>query len=99
MPRSLLFVLALVFLLSGCRQKAPSTPAGATNSATKTYKLRAKVVSVRESDVMLDHEAVPGLMGAMTMSYKLKDPSIASELHPRRSHHRRPPRHAQLRWL
>jgi protein SCO1/2 len=31
---------------------------------------------------MLDHEAVPGFMDAMTMAYKLKDPSIASELHP-----------------
>ncbi len=31
---------------------------------------------------MLDHEAVPGFMEAMTMSYPLKDPSIAGELHP-----------------
>ena len=31
---------------------------------------------------MLDHEAVPGFMDAMTMSYKLKDPSVAGELHP-----------------
>ena len=31
---------------------------------------------------MLDHEAIPGFMEAMTMSYKLKDPSVASELHP-----------------
>ncbi len=30
----------------------------------------------------LDHEAVPGFMEAMTMPYKLKDPAIASELHP-----------------
>ncbi len=31
---------------------------------------------------MLDAEAVPGFMDAMTMAYKLKDPSVASELHP-----------------
>ncbi|GGA60432.1 electron transporter [Edaphobacter acidisoli] len=31
---------------------------------------------------MLDGDAVPGFMDAMTMPYKLKDPSVASELHP-----------------
>lgn len=33
-------------------------------------------------EVTLDHEAIPGFMDAMTMPYKLKDPSILSELHP-----------------
>jgi protein SCO1/2 len=32
--------------------------------------------------VTLNHEAIPGFMEAMTMPYKLKDPSILSELHP-----------------
>jgi protein SCO1/2 len=32
--------------------------------------------------VTLDHEAIPGFMDAMTMPYKLKDASVASELHP-----------------
>jgi protein SCO1/2 len=32
--------------------------------------------------VVLDHEAIPGFMDAMTMPYKLKDPSVVSELHP-----------------
>jgi len=31
---------------------------------------------------VLDHEAIPGFMEAMTMPYQLKDPSILSELHP-----------------
>ena len=86
MPRKLLFVLFLA-LLSGCRQNnspeksaAPSSASSA--AAVRTYPVRAKVVSVQGSEVMLDHEAIPGFMGAMTMSYKLKDPSVASELHP-----------------
>ena len=33
-------------------------------------------------EVTLNHEAIPGFMDAMTMPYKLKDPSILSELHP-----------------
>jgi protein SCO1/2 len=48
----------------------------------KTYPIRGKIVSINGANVMLDHEAVPGFMDAMTMSYKLKDPSIVSELHP-----------------
>jgi protein SCO1 len=32
--------------------------------------------------VTLNHEAIPGFMGAMTMPYKLKDANILSELHP-----------------
>jgi protein SCO1 len=50
----------------------------------KVYKLRGKVVSTTPAtgEVTLDHEAIPGFMDAMTMPYKLKDPSILSELHP-----------------
>ncbi len=89
MPRQLLFALCLVLLLSGCHQNNPPetaptpTPSPAPSaSATRTYPVRAKVVSVNGPDVMLDHEAIPGLMDAMTMSYRLKDPSVGSELHP-----------------
>lgn len=32
--------------------------------------------------VVVAHEAIPGYMDAMTMSFPLKDPGIASELHP-----------------
>ncbi len=48
------------------------------------YHLRGKVVSTDAAHgiVVLDHEAIPGFMDAMTMPYQLKDPSIVSELHP-----------------
>lgn len=44
--------------------------------------IRGTVVSADGGEVMLNGEAVPGFMDAMTMPYKLKDPSVASELHP-----------------
>ena len=48
------------------------------------YHLRGKVVSTDAAHgiVVLDHEAIPGFMEAMTMPYQLKDPSVVSELHP-----------------
>ena len=47
------------------------------------YHLRGKVVSTDAASgvVVLDHEAIPGFMGAMTMPYQLKDPNVISELH------------------
>jgi protein SCO1/2 len=70
--------------LAGCygHQQAGSAPASSSNF--KVYKLRGKVISANPAsgEVTLNHEAIPGFMDAMTMPYKLKDPSILSELHP-----------------
>ena len=75
-------------LVAGCRQSS-SSAAGATSGTAaagelKTFPVRGKIVSVDAAKgmVMLDHEAIPGFMDAMTMPYKLKDASVASELHP-----------------
>ena len=67
--------------LSGCHT-APKS--GSQSGNFKVYKVRGKVVSTdaAKGEVTLDHEAIPGFMEAMTMPYKLKDPSILSELHP-----------------
>ena len=70
--------------LAGCHHQQNETYEAATNSSYKLYKLRGKVVATNPStgEVTLNHEAIPGYMDAMTMPYKLKDPSILSELHP-----------------
>jgi protein SCO1 len=54
------------------------------SSNVKVYKLRGTVVATdaAKGEVMLHHGAIPGYMDAMTMPYKLKNPNIASELHP-----------------
>ena len=74
----------LGLLLAGCHTVPPSSRETTQNPLYKTYKLRGKVVSAEPStgEVTLDHEAIPGFMDAMTMPYKLKDASIAGELHP-----------------
>src|ERR1019366_7784018 len=81
-------VLSVVFV-AGCKGSGGggSNASGAGASAAgglKTFPIRGKIVSVdaAKGSVMLDHEAVPGFMEAMTMSYKLKDANVASELHP-----------------
>jgi protein SCO1/2 len=79
-------------LLAGCRQSNNSVTGASSTSASgsaaagepKTFPIRGKIVSVDEATgmVVLNHEAVPGFMDAMTMPYKLKDATVASELHP-----------------
>lgn len=64
----------------GCRQSSP--PSSIQQGTARTFSLRGKVISTDATHVTLAHEAIPGFMEAMTMPYKLKDPSIVSELHP-----------------
>jgi protein SCO1/2 len=71
-----------LFALAGCHTGQPSDTTGAAN--VTVYHLRGKVVSTDAAHgiVVLDHEAIPGFMDAMTMPYQLKDPGIVSDLHP-----------------
>jgi protein SCO1/2 len=65
--------------IEGCHRSS-STP----TSTSKQYPIRATVVAIDAQDgqVTLQHEAIPGLMEAMTMSYPVTDRSALSELHP-----------------
>jgi len=87
-PKALIFPVALfatllgvsVLSLSGCNSS--SQPASA--SSTKQYPIRGVVVRVNSQDgeVTLQHDAIPGLMEAMTMPYPVMDRSALSEMHP-----------------
>jgi protein SCO1/2 len=78
-----ILLLPMAAMMCGCRQQN-STSQTATSTAVTSYDLRGKVVSVDVQDgmVTVDHEAVPGFMDAMTMTYRLKDANVATELHP-----------------
>jgi protein SCO1/2 len=81
-------------LVAGCKHSSNGAAGAASGSGAangtaaagelKTFPVRGRIVSVDAAKgmVVLDHEAIPGFMDAMTMPYKLKDPSVASELHP-----------------
>jgi protein SCO1/2 len=66
-----LLLLAIVSILSpACRPRA--------TGPEQRYPIKGKVVNVdkRGSAVTVAHEAIPGYMDAMTMPFKLKDPSL-----------------------
>ena len=79
--RYILYSVLVSSVLTGCRKQPAANPTAAVSTA-KTFSVRGKIVSTDKTHVTLDHEAVPGFMDAMTMSYKLKDPDLISELHP-----------------
>ena len=77
-------MLALTFL-TGCHAGHSSAAQAGSNAASVTvYHLRGKVISVDAVNgiLLVDHEAIPGFMEAMTMPYQLKNPSVAAKLHP-----------------
>lgn len=83
MPRRLIFLVLALCLATGCRKSSTTAgPASSANAAHKTFTIRGTVVSTDATSVTLDGENVPGFMDAMIMPYKLKDPSVVSELHP-----------------
>jgi protein SCO1 len=87
--RGLVWPSVIIFgfgLVQGCRSgsTAGDEQPTAIPSDTKTYQLKGIVVSsdATKGVVEVDSEAIPDLMGAMTMPYKLAQPGVASELHP-----------------
>lgn len=79
-----LLTSSLFVVLVGCHSAQTAVPASEATPIYNVYHLRGKVIGTNAAtgEVTLDHEAIPGFMEAMTMPYKLKDPSILSELHP-----------------
>lgn len=72
---------------SGCRRNAAATTALAEPGAApgaKQYHLRGTIVakSLATTEVTVKHEEIPGLMPAMTMVYKVKDPAVVEEVQP-----------------
>jgi protein SCO1/2 len=88
------FVLAAAFVASmaACSQKPSQSsepvqsaqPVQPTPSAPQHYHLVGKIVSVNPADhaAVIDHEAIPGFMGAMTMSYPIAPSEDLSKLGP-----------------
>ncbi len=72
-------------LLTGCHAgHNTAVPASSNQAGVAVYHLRGKVISVDAAHgiLLVDHEAIPGFMAAMTMPYPLKNPSVAAKLRP-----------------
>src|SRR5258707_13191769 len=77
--RSMILFIVGLSIFTGCR----SDHRAGEDKAAATYQIKGIVVSsdAAKGIVTIDTEAIPGLMGAMTMPYKLAQPGVATELH------------------
>ena len=73
-----IWTCVMALMLAGCHGAEPKA-----SPAEKQYPVRGEVMGTDTGtgEVVLNHEAIPGFMEAMTMPYRLKDPGIISELH------------------
>lgn len=82
--------IAIVFLAfvlcatSGCHSTSTPKSDHENQSASKRYHLDGDVLALNAAtgEITVRHGDIPGFMPAMTMIYKLKDPSKASSLKP-----------------
>jgi protein SCO1/2 len=72
LQKTVLVALAGVLLMPACQSKP------------KRYNLRGRVMAKTPaaSEIIVDHEEIPGFMAAMTMPYKVKDPAVVAEVEP-----------------
>jgi protein SCO1/2 len=81
-----LFAAALsVLSLLGCGSQSPSqTQTQSQNPGEKRFKLKGVVVSLDkpQKHVIINHEEIPGFMGAMTMPYPVVDDATIDRLTP-----------------
>lgn len=79
-------LLAVLVFSAGCRRSTSSASGAEPASANgvRRFHIRGVVVSsnAKTGEVTVDTQAIPGYMDAMTMPYTLKQPNIATELHP-----------------
>jgi Cu/Ag efflux protein CusF len=65
------FILLINLLLLGCSKNGNTTEA-------KSYNIRGEVIEIdsNSSRITLAHHDIPGLMKAMTMPFKVKNPAL-----------------------
>ena len=76
---AILLLVPAVLLAVGCREEEPPAVTPAVTMEDQ-WTVKGKVVSVAEKGVTIDHQDIPGLMAAMTMTFAVKDPAALQGL-------------------
>jgi protein SCO1 len=79
-----LILACLCLLACGPAQSTQTATAEAQAATAKRYPLTGRVVSIDKPDqsLTIDGDEIPGFMGAMQMSYAVKDTSILEKVSP-----------------
>ena len=73
-----LLLIVCLFAVTGCQPVAPAPP------AVQTYEARGIVREIADDrrEATIQHEAIPGFMGAMTMGFPVKNPGELERIAP-----------------
>lgn len=79
---SILTILMLLLTLIACTKKEEAKEEAA--EVTTTFEAVGVVVSIDQAQgvIEINHQEIPGLMGAMTMNFAVKDTSLLSGIQP-----------------
>lgn len=80
MTRTLL-LLSLFLTLVACDRPPPDVESAETDGVTH-YEGTGTVAELLENHVRIDHDAIPGFMDAMTMSFEVADPALLAGVEP-----------------
>ena len=72
---AILLLVPAVLLAAACREEEPPAVTPAVTMEDQ-WTVKGKVVSVAEKGVTIDHQDIPGLMAAMTMTFAVKDRAV-----------------------
>jgi Cu/Ag efflux protein CusF len=77
-PAGAAAALAVLVLAAACGSGDSAPAPAAASIPAGLYEFRGVVVAVDRARALLevDHEAIPGLMPAMTMPYEVADPAL-----------------------
>ncbi len=80
---SALLLSVCLIPLAGCHSSTAGKSGNTGSAAAAQYPIRGKVVSIDTAGNRIDLAGsdIPGLMEAMTMTYKVTDPAALSEMH------------------
>ena len=83
--KRLAIVLSLAMGISvACFSCGPSSDQDASRSGERHFVMKGKVISIdkEQKQVVVDHEVIPGFMGAMAMPYAVKDVQLLDQIAP-----------------
>lgn len=78
-------LLGLLAFLSACgRDSSDAVEESSSPPTSETYYngVGTIITIINEDHVKIEHDEIPGFMNAMTMNFKVKDPSLLQDLAP-----------------
>lgn len=79
--KTTIFLCGLL-LVAGCQRESPTPPAPAATNQTYAVRGVVQAIPPDHRHATIQHEAIPGYMGAMTMDFSVRDTNVLAGIAP-----------------